>query len=88
MTSQDWILYFLLGPFLVLSKQNQQTWDLAQRYSGRLSLWLFIGLSVVELPLFIFIETPNAGLISTGLLVIACMLLFLGTERHLKRKHP
>ncbi|MEM6524747.1 MAG: SdpI family protein [Bacteroidota bacterium] len=108
MTSQDWILYFLLGPLLVLivtlvnifppkqindvygyrtarSKRDQKSWDEAQRFSGRISLWLFIGLSFIELPLFMFIEAPNAGLISTGLLVIACLLLFLLTERHLKK---
>lgn len=107
MALQDWLLYFLLGPLLVIivivvnifppkkindlygyrtarSKQNQKNWDEAQRYSGRLSLWLFIGLSLIELPLFMLLEAPTAGLVSTGLLVIACILLFLLTEQYLK----
>ncbi|MTI19596.1 SdpI family protein [Fulvivirga sp. RKSG066] len=68
------------------SMRNQKTWDVANSYANNLMFWLFLGLSVVELPLFFLIKPEYAALVSCGLLTVGIIILITATEQHLKNK--
>jgi len=105
----DWILYFSVGPLMVLlaaifktfppkkinmwygyrterSMRSQETWDAANSYANNFMLWLFVGISAVELPLFLYMQAEHAALAGCGLLVVGLLLLIVFTERYLKEK--
>lgn len=109
MEAQEWLLYFTVGPLMVLlaaifkafppkkinmwygyrterSMRNQTTWDEANRYANNFMLWLFVGISAVELPLFLFMQAKHATLVGCGLLVTGLLLLVVFTEMYLKDK--
>lgn len=109
MEAQEWLLYFTVGPFMVLlaaifkafppkkinmwygyrterSMQSQEAWDAANSYANNFMLWLFVCISAVELPLFLFMQAEHAALVGCGLLVTGLLLLVVFTEKYLKDK--
>lgn len=105
----DWLLYFSVGPLMVLlaaifkafppkqinmwygyrtarSMRNQETWEAANSYANNFMLWLFVGISAIEIPLFLYMSAEHAALVGCGLLVVGLLLLVVYTERHLKEK--
>ncbi|MEP2773553.1 MAG: SdpI family protein [Fulvivirga sp.] len=106
----DWILYFSVGPLMVLlaamfkvfppkkinmwygyrterSMRNQETWDAANSFANNFMLWLFVGISIVELALFISMDNKkHAALIGCGMLVFGLIFLVVFTERYLIKR--
>ena len=69
------------------SMKNQETWDAANSYANNFMLWLFVGISAVELILFLLMDNKeHAALVGCGMLVVGLLLLIIFTERYLKDK--
>ena len=73
------------------SMQNQDTWDFAQKYSSKISLYMFFPsliLAIVIMPTMISKPIDRIGWIGLGITIIQMMsfiVIMIFTEKALKR---
>ena len=72
------------------SMQNQEIWDFAQKYSGKIMAIVGILYMLMAFPFsFLDLNSENfAVLIPIGTLLFFCVLLFIIVEKRLKQKFP
>lgn len=77
----------LYGYRTVASMKNKQQWDFAQRYSARAMARAAIVMIIVSLSGFVFdIPEPTGEIMGVCLLLVACIYMFVTTERAIKKK--
>ncbi|HJD16177.1 MAG TPA: SdpI family protein [Candidatus Enterococcus stercoripullorum] len=81
----------IIGYRSARSKKNQDTWNFAQKYSAKISLYLFfptLTLSVVIMPMFIHKSMDTIGWIGLAITVIQMLIfviIIVSTEHALKK---